>query len=350
MMSTISLAVEKPFMRTNSPTLLPLNVSEIPTDVQVSTRVSTRSDNQHGLPPSSLSLLDQYLGFAHHMYAKGGPEPAEYDMLDGWFDAVAADFRRGTLTRGDLAALRAALGDAMSTSTMQGFATVKPYGYGDFEIIDSIYRCWVSDQPHLKKWDHYFHRTPAANAVRNRKNCFIERLAALQHQASSELHILNLGSGPARDVHDFFSLHPLANVRFTCVDQDPQAIDYARNLCRPYCDRIEFRQANVMRVHLMSTYDLIWSAGLFDYLSDKLFCMLLKRLYRSLSSGGTLIVGNFDAHSSRSYMEVFGDWHLYLRNPHHLRDLALRAGLEEHQVSIHSEPSGVNRFLHVSKG
>ena len=96
----------------------------------------------------------------------------------------------------------------------------------------------------------------------------------------------------------------------------------------------------------MDRYDLIWSAGLFDYLSDRAVVYLLKRLRCSLAEGGHLIVGNFSKeHESRAYMEVVGDWLLYHRSVGDLLELGRRGGFERSALRVVQEPTGTNLFL-----
>lgn len=108
--------------------------------------------------------------FIKHLASRGGPEPSAYQSYTDWVDSLRADLDAKLIDEDELSAIRAAFGDALSVHTMQGFALAKPHGYaGDFEIIDRIYRLHTADQPHLKKWDIYFHAQAAPTAVRNRK-------------------------------------------------------------------------------------------------------------------------------------------------------------------------------------
>lgn len=74
-------------------------------------------------------------------------------------------------------------------------------------------------------------------------------------------------------------------------------------------------------------FDLIYSAGLYDYLPDALARRLTGQLLQMLRPGGRLLVANFvPGGSGRGYMELFMDWTLVLRNEAALRALALAAG------------------------
>ncbi len=54
-----------------------------------------------------------------------------------------------------------------------------------------------------------------------------------------------------------------------------------------------FINANIFKYKTTEKYDLIWSAGLFDYLNDRRFIFLLNKLYTYLKPEGVLYVGNF---------------------------------------------------------
>jgi extracellular factor (EF) 3-hydroxypalmitic acid methyl ester biosynthesis protein len=160
--------------------------------------------------------------------------------------------------------------------------------------------------------------------------------------------VLNLGSGPCRDLAEFLASEPEAELCVDCVDQDPSAIAYAQGLVGRTHSRaaVRFIQANVLRFRPERHYDLVWSAGLFDYLPDRLFVQVLSRLLRHVRPGGRLVVGNFaPGHETQLYMELVGDWVLTYRTGEQLIDLALAAGADRDTVRVEAEPEGVNLFL-----
>ena len=128
------------------------------------------------------------------------------------------------------------------------------------------------------------------------------------------------------------------------------AIEHARKLCAPFAKRVEFYHRNVLRFLPAKGYELVWSAGLFDYLTDRTFVYLLKALMAVTKRGGEVVVGNFsDFNPSRDYMELLGDWVLQHRTRDHLRELALEAGAAADSIEVQWEPEGVNLFLHVRR-
>ena len=96
-------------------------------------------------------------------------------------------------------------------------------------------------------------------------------------------------------------------------------------------------------------YDLIYCAGLFDYLNDRTCKSLLAFFYDSLAPGGLVVATNVENHNPiRNIMEYFFEWHLVYRSGPDLARLAPReAGADE--VSIRAEHSGGNIFLEVRK-
>jgi extracellular factor (EF) 3-hydroxypalmitic acid methyl ester biosynthesis protein len=287
------------------------------------------------------------LDFVNYLVEKGGPDPCEYENLSNWFVKVREHVENGIISSEQLRHYSAMFGEAMSSRTMQGYAVQKPHGYaGDYEIIDKIYTRSVSHDPQLTKWDLYFHAQHAPRAVRNRKRYFIEEVSRMASQYDL-LHILNVGCGPGRDMYEYLKKNTHSNVTFECVDLDQDAILFAQALCSKFGNRVSFHHKNIFRFKTRKHYDLIWSAGLFDYLTDKQFVMLLKRLSKLLNEEGEMIIGNFSTDNpTRPYME-FAEWYLQHRDKEHLLSLADRAGFSHNDVYVGEEDQGINLFLHV---
>jgi hypothetical protein len=312
--------------------------------------------NQPPAPSASPSaLVDQHIAYVEKLVDHGGPAPSEYDSFRLWLQQVAREHRSGMLSNDELDRLRYAFGEALTPRTLQGFSYTKPHGHaGDFEIIDRLYTKYITDDPDLKKWDLFFQAQRAPEAVRNRKTYFLELVTCLRKAfpGKTSLPVLNVASGPARDVFEFFDTCEQDHaVCFDCVDNDANAVDYAEELCAPYLDRICFQEANALRFRPRRDYQLVWSAGLFDYLSDKGFTFLLKRMIGSLRDDGELVIGNFSPRNpTRDYMEIIGGWHLHHRSKDKLVELATSCGVAEEDVRVGSEPEGINLFLHVKRG
>ncbi|MBK8090434.1 MAG: class I SAM-dependent methyltransferase [Verrucomicrobiaceae bacterium] len=289
----------------------------------------------------------------HDLIATGGPMPEDYTAVNLQLRVLGDAVREGSLKRADVLAYARDMTARNFLGTMQSQALERKYGYsGDFEIIDAIYRMQTSPLPNLTRWDLFFHAQAAPMAVRNRKSYFQTLLDA--HLADvpkgRPLRVLNVASGPARDLREWLLENPRADVFIDCIDADVHAIDHARRLCAPFASKVEFHHRNALRFLPSKGYDLVWSAGLFDYLMDRSFVFLLKSLMAVTRPGGEIVVGNFsDFNPSRDYMELLGDWVLNHRSAEHVSGLGREAGAPPDHIRVGWEPQGVNLFLHVRR-
>lgn len=132
-----------------------------------------------------------------------------------------------------------------------------------------------------------------------------------------------------------------------CVELDPNAIEYAQALLGRHNDKVRFTQKNIFRFQSHQQYDLVWSAGLFDYFEDKTFIRILARLLKNVKANGELVIGNFHPRNpTRAFMELFGEWYLHHRTEEELIQLALGAGVQSAaNIRIESEKEGINLFM-----
>jgi SAM-dependent methyltransferase len=282
----------------------------------------------------------------------GGPEENEYDELTHIWDSLIVDDEATAskqLTRGKLLQL---FGDEFINNTLQGFSYRKPHGYsGDFEIIDYVYQQKLPAEKKFHKWDKYYYKLHAAKAVINRKKYFIELVKRKVSEVNRPLRILNIASGPCRDVLELLGQVPIEKLKIHCVDMDPQAIDYGKSLLGKYANDITFTCRNIFKFDTHEKFDLIWSGGLFDYFQNDVFVRLLSRFHKWCASPGEIVIGNFSTFNpSRSYMEKALNWYLFHRTKEELRKIAFEAGFGHDHIEIGSEELGVNLFLHMSLG
>jgi SAM-dependent methyltransferase len=273
---------------------------------------------------------------------RGGPQPHEYAEVTECF-RMLADARVRSEQVAEVFA------PTLTGECIHGFGYLKPHGYaGDYEMIDRIHTYWESSNPSLVRWDRFFHQQAAPKAVRNRIRYLGELLERIENTGAGSASVLNLGCGPARDLHNYFRDHTGSRLQIRSIDLDPQAIQYASALCAQWSDRLKFECRNVLRYRPGEQYDLVWSSGLFDYFSDRLVVVVLKRLLTAVKPGGELVIGNFGSvNPSRGYMELLGKWYLEHRSEAALRQLAREAGVHDSDMRIEREPEGVNLFLHI---
>lgn len=281
--------------------------------------------------------------FISNLFAKNGPDKEEYQLI---FDLV------DQIPDNEIDRFRTAMKPILNPNTIIGFSFTKPFGYnGDFFIIEKIYQRYVNPDPIYKKWDTYFHEFPAAIAVVNRKTLAIEIFEKLNRESLGvKQNVMILGSGPVTETFEFFERNPDSNLVFDMLDLDKRAISYAKIKNKKYLKSMTFHNRNVIRHVPDKKYDLIWSAGLFDYFKGKHFVYLIKKYYAFLNDGGEMIIGNFNSENpSRRIMEILGDWFLYHRSEEELKQFALQAGIKESNIEVFKEPLGINLFLRVRK-
>jgi SAM-dependent methyltransferase len=160
-------------------------------------------------------------------------------------------------------------------------------------------------------------------------------------------NVLLLGSGPCTDLFEYLTENPENTLQFTCVDIDATAIKYAGEKNAAFMTQITFIHRNIFRYNTTDSYDLIWSAGLFDYLSDDQFVFIIKKMRAFLSEKGKMIIGNFSENNPSQYcMELMGDWYLNHRSPELLTELGVKVGFDSNAIKVEQEELGINLFVH----
>jgi SAM-dependent methyltransferase len=294
------------------------------------------------LAPKEKNILDVF----SFINKKGGPDIFDYNVLTTCINSIPTLLKQGVINEQELEMIKAQCAFLQDEESIMGYIKAKPLGYaGDYQIIEKIYQKSIS--PKYFKWDHYALENPAAEAVRNRKQFFksmiFEKLQKQQH-----IELLNIASGPARDLKEVYDEIDPSRLKTTCIDIDDRAISYAKRICHRYKDSIKFINQNIFKFQTDQQFDLIWSAGLFDYFNDKTFVQLLKRLEVNLKDAGEMCIGNFSkCNPGRVFMELFGEWFLNHRSEADLVELVKLAGVKLNQVSIDQEPLKVNLFLRI---
>jgi extracellular factor (EF) 3-hydroxypalmitic acid methyl ester biosynthesis protein len=247
----------------------------------------------------------------------------------------------------------------------------KPLGYaGDYEMVNMILRDpYEGASLFAKIVNVCFLKNPPAEAHRNRiiyltKSMIEETRRA--HNAGRKARIFNLGCGPAKEIQDFLRKSDLSDgASFTLLDFNDETIEHASSLLTEI--RSNLQRRTEMNFHKKSvhqllkesarpgpelapgTYDLVYCAGLFDYISDRICKRLMNIFYDLLAPGGLLIATNVDASKPfRHSMEFLLEWHLICRNEAQLAALKPdKAPLGSFNVT--REQTGVNVFIEVRK-
>lgn len=238
----------------------------------------------------------------------------------------------------------------------------KPLGYaGDYEMMNMLYRNHAEGESlFAKALNVYGAQTPAAQANINRVAYLGDRIREVMSECGQRrVRVASVGCGPAREIYALLERSPELGRRLdvSLIDQEDRAITYCERTLGPLAAQTDARlhliRESVRRLlttrQLSTTLgrcDLIYSAGLFDYLSVRSFQSLLAALYGALVPGGLLAVGNVASHNpTRWFMEYCLDWFVI----HRSREDLLTFGSQLHPAPaslwVDSEPLGVNLFL-----
>ncbi len=280
--------------------------------------------------------------FLEDIVQNGGPALQDYERFTSLVNSLNPD---------EVDGFREIIRPALNENTLIGHGFVKPYGYpGDFTLIDKIYSFEINEDKRYKNWDVFFQNQPGANAVRNRKDFFIEYCRNLSRRKENA-KVLILGSGPASDVYEFMmNFAGGNNISIDLIDFDQSAIDFSKEKNKKFNGQITYNKINALRFNSYKLYDLIWSAGLFDYFKDKHFTFLIRKYINCLAEDGEMVISNFSTRNpTKRLMEVLSDWYLNLRTESDLYRIASDANIDKELVSVDKEPLGINLFLKIKK-
>ncbi len=235
-----------------------------------------------------------------------------------------------------------------------------PRGYpGDYKMLENIYRNIPLSDGIGYLLDLHFLNTALAVGVR-------ERLATLRELLRRELEvrqkptILDVACGPCREIFELAPEIAQSEARITCVDFDSEALDFAYNRISytKVAPQVQFRKYNALRMvnheknlKEFGPQDIIFSTGLFDYLTDDLLVKLIRALYQLLKPGGKLICSFKDStmYKTQEY-HWFVDWDSFFqRTAEQSRSLLIEAGIDDELIKTTRERTGVIIFYIAEK-
>lgn len=247
----------------------------------------------------------------------------------------------------------------------------KPLGYaGDYEMVNMMLRDPLEGSSlYAKIINLWFVRQPPAEAHRNRIRRLVRQLQETTTQAvnrNQTAKILSVGCGPAHEVQQFLQASHLADrAHFTLLDFSEETLAYCHTsvtAAKNKFNRVtqfKFVKKSVQQIVRESgrggaaaaagKYDLVYCAGLFDYLSDA-FCQNLTDIfYDWLAPGGRLVTTNVDSYNPRRLtMDHIMAWHLFYRRGADM--LALKpAAAPDDLCAVKADTTSVNLYFEAQK-
>ncbi len=241
-------------------------------------------------------------------------------------------------------------------------AYYKPKGYaGDFLMMEHIYQnIAMGDGKIGRLFDSWGLQRPGSVAIRERRVLIKNQLKILSKQRlekNNRFEVMNLACGPCRELFDFLQeCEYTEKIDALCVDIDTEALQFSNQHVNNFSHKasVRYMTENLIKwglgkvSHDIGTKDMIYSAGLFDYLEPRLFCRLVDRCHQHLKPGGSLLIGNFTPYDDVLFMDHLLHWKLIYRTREELSEL-FRKTRFGNDVTILSEPEQVNLFVLARK-
>lgn len=211
-------------------------------------------------------------------------------------------------------------------------ALKKPLGHaGDYEMMNQIYRNASEGKTLFDKVIHKAGVNEASSqSVRFRRTFLKEKIKNLI-KTKNAVRIASIACGPAKEIVDLvseLSNEEMARTTFVLVDQELEALLNAKREILSEClmheksINIEFTPQDIRGI-IEGTlpeelgkgdFDLIYSAGLFDYLLETPAKILAMNLLELIKSEGTLLIGNFHPDNPTKTISEFSvNWKLFHR-------------------------------------
>ncbi|MFS8148426.1 methyltransferase [Rhizobium sp. R635] len=200
----------------------------------------------------------------------------------------------------------------------------KPRGYsGDAGLIDFIYGHPAVAEEVARSTPlgldifEYTINAPGPVAVRERRDILTRYVDDTAARTGSDTEVLAIAAGHLREAEASTALAEGRLKRWVALDQDPQSIgSISSQFHGTSVEPIDGSVRGLLaRKHQIGTFDLIYAAGLYDYLTDKVAIRLTQICMDMLKPGGVFLFANFsDEMADDGYMESYMNWELLQRS------------------------------------
>jgi extracellular factor (EF) 3-hydroxypalmitic acid methyl ester biosynthesis protein len=247
----------------------------------------------------------------------------------------------------------------------------KPLGYaGDYVMVNMMLEDpYEGSSLFAQLFNTWLLQQASAIAHRTRIEILTRKLLTTAAAATREgrrAQVYNLGCGPAREVFGFLAQSQISSqVDFVLVDMDTEALEFARQSLQGQAARhgrspsftflkksmrdILRDAATGRRLASHFDFDLVYCAGLFDYLSAPTCRQFIDLGYRSLRPRGTFLCSNVSPQNpNQGSMELILDWHLLHRDTAALLEL-IPKHLTAAEARVTTEDTGTNFLLELTK-
>jgi extracellular factor (EF) 3-hydroxypalmitic acid methyl ester biosynthesis protein len=243
----------------------------------------------------------------------------------------------------------------------------KPLGYaGDYEMVNMMLRNpYEGSSAFAKLLNFALLNTEPVVAHRNRIDFLVEKLRSecVRRANHGKTRIFNLACGPAMEVQRFLRDCEESNLaEIDLLDFNSETLEYTREriqesrLSGARETHVRYFQRSVHQLLRAATqggeeeftnYDVVYCAGLFDYLSQRVCKRLVELFSTMIRPGGIVIVTNVAMSNPRkAWMEYVMEWNLIYRDENDMNDL-VPDGLNLKGTTVKADATGVNLFLEI---
>jgi extracellular factor (EF) 3-hydroxypalmitic acid methyl ester biosynthesis protein len=245
----------------------------------------------------------------------------------------------------------------------------KPLGYaGDYEMVNMMLRNpYEGGSAFAKLLNFALLNTEPVVAHRNRIDFLVEKLRSecARRVTKGRTRVFNLACGPAVEVQRFLREYDESDLaEIDLLDFNAETLEYTRERIQESRQAggretlVRYFQRSVHQLLRAATqggeedfanYDIVYCAGLFDYLSQRVCKRLVELFCTMIKPGGIVIVTNVAAANPRkAWMEYVMEWNLIYRDESEMADL-IPEGFPVARTEITPDSTGVNLFLEIER-
>ncbi|MBL8020492.1 MAG: cyclic nucleotide-binding domain-containing protein [Leptospirales bacterium] len=234
---------------------------------------------------------------------------------------------------------------------------MKPRGFSDDHATNRMIQ---ANRPHGdmdlgEAIDTWFLNTPFARS-RRAGRALLSQILLNKLQQQTEPRILCLASGAAPEAFDYLQ-SAVTRPELTLVDIDQEALAAAARLSKKLqtSHSVSLVNQNAMTMmvnrgrYSLEPLNIIYSAGLLDYLEDDEVTTMLNWMHTRLSGGGIGIVSitNPD-HYDRPFLKHILEWSMHCRSRDQLALLVERSPFQN-RVEWQADPDGVVEYAILAR-
>lgn len=244
--------------------------------------------------------------------------------------------------------------DVLMQDPLTARSFTQPRGYaGDAVLIDMVYFPNKTDlskvSPLGKKLYNYTTRTSLSRNLLRRLRTISEYIDATV-KLTQNARILSVGSGHCRELEFSDDIKKGKVGRFVALDHDTASLE---RMMKDYgslgIEPLPLSIAEIIKRRTnLGQFDLIYAAGLYDYLSNRLSQKLTSELYKMLAPGGRLVLININTdYGEIGYLESYMNWSMIGRGKAELLELASDLSSDEHATLNVKDGGIINSHYHI---